>query len=246
MSSGFVSGGTADAPTERSDEWLAAQQEIEANRQRKAIEARQQDGKSLFEILEANKAAKQDAFEEANKLKNQFRSLDEDEIEFLDSVLESTRAEEDRVRKETAEGLELFRRQQEDADKKARAADDDGAQTQDGSPVRGDEWGTTGRKRKRTKDKEVLKGVKVRRASSSAEQASSSTSTKEMSTKPAKDDFDSIATNTKPPASKDSAKISDSKPAKVAPKPVAAKKPSPPPSNKALGLVDYGSDEDSD
>ncbi|KAF7895233.1 hypothetical protein EAF00_007047 [Botryotinia globosa] len=246
MSSGFVSGGTADAPTERSDEWLAAQQEIEANRQRKAIEARQQDGKSLFEILEANKAAKQDAFEEANKLKNQFRSLDEDEIEFLDSVLESTRAEEDRVRKETAEGLELFRKQQEDADKKARAADDDGAQTQDGSPVREDEWGTTGRKRKRTKDKEVLKGVKVRRASSSAEQASSSTSTKELSTNPAKDDSDSIATSTKPPASKDSAKISDSKPAKVAPKPVAAKKPSPPPSNKGLGLVDYGSDEDSD
>ncbi|TGO42991.1 hypothetical protein BHYA_0004g01180 [Botrytis hyacinthi] len=257
MSSGFVSGGTADAPTERSDEWLAAQQEIEANRRRKAIEARQQDGKSLFEILEANKgthlggalnkpAAKQDAFEEANKLKNQFRSLDEDEIEFLDSVLESTRAEEDRVRKETAEGLELFRKQQEDADKKARAADDDGAQTQDGSPVRGDEWGTTGRKRKRTKDKEVLKGVKVRRASSSAEQASSSTPAKDLSTKPAKDDSDSIATSTKPPASKDSAKISDPKPAKVAPEPVAAKKPPPPPSNKGLGLVDYGSDEDSD
>ncbi|KAF7935989.1 uncharacterized protein EAE98_002209 [Botrytis deweyae] len=246
MSSGFVSGGTADAPTERSDEWLAAQQEIEANRQRKAIEARQQDGKSLFEILEANKAAKQDAFEEANKLKNQFRSLDEDEIEFLDSVLESTRAEEDRVRKETAEGLELFRKQQEDADKKARAADNDGAQTQDGSPVRGDEWGTTGRKRKRTKDKEVLKGVKVRRASSSAEQASSSTSTKDLSTKPAKDDSDSIATSTKPSTSKDSAKTLDPKPAKVAPKPVAVKKPSPPPFNKGLGLVDYGSDEDSD
>ncbi|KAF7951460.1 hypothetical protein EAE96_006769 [Botrytis aclada] len=246
MSSGFVSGGTADAPTERSDEWLAAQQEIEANRQRKAIEARQQDGKSLFEILEANKAAKQDAFEEANKLKNQFRSLDEDEIEFLDSVLESTRAEEDRVKRETAEGLELFRKQQEDADKKARAADDDGTQIQDGSPVREDEWGTTGRKRKRTKDKEVLKGVKVRRASSSADQASSSTSTKDLSTKSAKDDSDSIATSTKPPTSKDAAKSLDTKPVKVGPKPVAVKKPSPPPSNKGLGLVDYGSDEDSD
>jgi hypothetical protein len=55
MSSGFVSGGTTDAPIERSDEWLAAQQEIEANRQKKALEARQNDGKSLFEILEANK-----------------------------------------------------------------------------------------------------------------------------------------------------------------------------------------------
>lgn len=55
MSSGFVSGGTADAPVERDDAWLAAQREIEANIQKKAIEARRQDGKSLYETLEANK-----------------------------------------------------------------------------------------------------------------------------------------------------------------------------------------------
>ncbi|QSZ29107.1 hypothetical protein DSL72_003617 [Monilinia vaccinii-corymbosi] len=245
MSSGFVSGGTADAPIERSDEWLAAQREIEANRQRKAIAARQQDGKSLFEILEANKAAKKDAFEEANKLKNQFRSLDEDEVEFLDSVLESTRAEEDRVKKETAEGLELFRKQQEEADRKARAAEGDGALIQEGSPVREDEWGTTGRKRKRTKDKEVLKGVKVRRVSSSAEQ--SHAPPKGSSTKLARDESSPVATNAKPLSSGDSAKISDTQPAKVAPKPAVAKEqPPPPPSKKGLGLVDYGSDEDDD
>jgi hypothetical protein len=55
MSSGFVSGGTTDAPIERSDEWLAAQNELEANRQRKAEQARQADGRSLYETLEANK-----------------------------------------------------------------------------------------------------------------------------------------------------------------------------------------------
>lgn len=55
MSSGFVSGGPNDEPIKRSDEWLAAQQEVEANRQREAIEARQSDGRSLFETLEANK-----------------------------------------------------------------------------------------------------------------------------------------------------------------------------------------------
>jgi hypothetical protein len=56
MSSGFVSGGTADAPVERDAAWLAAQREIEANIQRKAIEARRQtDGRSLYETLEANK-----------------------------------------------------------------------------------------------------------------------------------------------------------------------------------------------
>lgn len=56
MSSGFVSGGTADAPIERSDEWLAAQLELEATRRRKADEvAAQSTGRSLFETLEANK-----------------------------------------------------------------------------------------------------------------------------------------------------------------------------------------------
>lgn len=55
MSSGFVSGGTTDAPIERSDEWLAAQQELEANRRRKAEQDRQNDGRSLFETLQANK-----------------------------------------------------------------------------------------------------------------------------------------------------------------------------------------------
>jgi hypothetical protein len=55
MSSGFVSGGTTDAPIERSDEWLAAQQELEANRQRKDEERKKADGRSLYETLEANK-----------------------------------------------------------------------------------------------------------------------------------------------------------------------------------------------
>jgi hypothetical protein len=56
MSSGFISGGTTDAPIERSDEWLAAQLELEANRRRKADEAAAANsGRSLFETLEANK-----------------------------------------------------------------------------------------------------------------------------------------------------------------------------------------------
>lgn len=59
MSSGFVSGGTTDAPIERDDEWLRAQQELEANRRKKEDEAKQQEGKSLFEILQANKGSLQ-------------------------------------------------------------------------------------------------------------------------------------------------------------------------------------------
>lgn len=55
MSSRFVSGGTTDNPIERDDEWLKAQQEIEANRRRKQEESQQEGGKTLYEVLQSNK-----------------------------------------------------------------------------------------------------------------------------------------------------------------------------------------------
>lgn len=55
MSSGFVSGGTNDQPIERDDGWLKAQQDLEAERRCKAEEGKQNDGKSLYEVLQANK-----------------------------------------------------------------------------------------------------------------------------------------------------------------------------------------------
>lgn len=55
MSSGFVSGGTTENPVERDDEWLKAQQEVEANRRKKEEAGRQQDGRSLYEVLQNNK-----------------------------------------------------------------------------------------------------------------------------------------------------------------------------------------------
>lgn len=55
MSSGFVSGGTADAPIERDDEWKQAQREIEQKRREKEELGKQNEGKSLFEVLQANK-----------------------------------------------------------------------------------------------------------------------------------------------------------------------------------------------
>ena len=55
MSSGFVSGGTTDQPIARDDEWLKAQQEIEATRRRKEEESRQEGDKTLYEVLQQNK-----------------------------------------------------------------------------------------------------------------------------------------------------------------------------------------------
>ncbi|KAA6407057.1 MAG: hypothetical protein FRX48_09123 [Lasallia pustulata] len=184
MSSGFVSGGTTDQLIERDDEWLKAQQEIEATRRRKEEESRQEGGKTLYEVLQQNKAAKQEAIEESLRLKNQFRNLDEDEIEFLDSVLESTRAKEEAVKKETKEQLDLFRRQQEEADKALLdAAGNDSPATPAAAgrpPAEESQWAVNARKRKRAKEKEVLKGVKLRKSSTS-EQVVASKSTEHHS-----------------------------------------------------------------
>lgn len=56
MSSGFVSGGTAEEPTERDDEWRRAQQELEEDRRRKNELSKQDGGESLFDVLQRNKS----------------------------------------------------------------------------------------------------------------------------------------------------------------------------------------------
>lgn len=184
--------------------------------------------------------AKQEAFEEANKLKNQFRSLDEDEIDFLDSVMESTRREEERVKKDTKESLEAFRRQQDLADKKL-SGDVGSAEADE------EQWAAGPRKRKRVKEKEGLKGVKLRKSSSSNE-------------RPAMADSNSISQHqtggthnlpkispppsTVPTPSKAAANSTTEKvQAEAKPEAVAQKKAA---SGGGLALVAYGSDDDDD
>ncbi|KAL9625836.1 MAG: hypothetical protein Q9160_000156 [Pyrenula sp. 1 TL-2023] len=145
MSSGFVPGGTSDQPIERDSDWVKAQQHIEAARRRKEGDGRRDGGKSLYEVLQSNKASKQEAFEESIRLKNQFRALEEDEVEFLDSVLESTRAKEAAVSKETSEQLEAFRKQRQAADA-AFLTQSSGGQTE--PTTQADTW-TTQKKRRR-------------------------------------------------------------------------------------------------
>jgi hypothetical protein len=181
-------------------------------------------------------AAKQEAFEEANRLKNQFRALDEDEAEFLDSVLESTRAEEARVKRETAEGLALFRKQQEEADKKARRGSD-GAVNDEGSPIAEQEsWIAGGRKRKRTKDKEGLKGVKLRRFSTST------SSTRPSHASPPRP----ASCESKKEPAKPTARTQESQASAVEAVSFTAPQKLSAPATSGLGLVNYGSDEDDD
>jgi hypothetical protein len=171
-----------------------------------------------------HKATKQEAFEEANRLKNQFRSLNEDEVEFLDSVLETTRAEEERVKRETAEGLEQFRRQQEEADGKVGISSDGAIDAAEGSPTLEEAWVAGGRKRKRVKEKEVLKGLKILRSSRTEKMVDSSTT-------------EAPSSNRSLPAGKPANETKYTEPLQASQDPKARTK-------RSLGLVDYKSDDD--
>ncbi|KAK4199957.1 putative NEFA-interacting nuclear protein NIP30 [Triangularia verruculosa] len=175
MSSRFISAGSIDATTgtpssepsqatntpppqqdvsnRKSKEWAEVTEQLEADRQRRIQQAKQaaEGGeKSLYEVLQANKAAKQAEFEEKSKLKNQFRALDEDEIDFLDEVKRKKKEEEEQRRQELEEGLRAFR------EGKMQSKGDDGGAGDDSEEGEGEwgeeEWAFTadsGRRRKR-------------------------------------------------------------------------------------------------
>ena len=99
-------------------------------------------------------------------MKNQFRTLDEDEVEFLDSVLESTRAKEQAVKEETRSELEAFRKRQGQVDR-----EDDGGEApredtgQQSPPTESAPWKAVQKKRKRVQNTRPDAGAKVRKAS---------------------------------------------------------------------------------
>ncbi|KAF3012862.1 hypothetical protein E8E14_010974 [Neopestalotiopsis sp. 37M] len=246
MSSRFVSGGTiagddttttaatttstssAAPPSSASSAWEKAQAQLESDRRAReaarktAIESN--SGQSLYDVLQANKAAKQAAFEEANKIRNQFRALDDDEVDFLDGMAEEERKKLDEQKRAEEEGLKVFR----DAQKKSKpveAADDE--------PVAEeviDEWSTAGAKKRKREKEPIIKGIKGR-VSQNATAAESGADAKDTSP----------TTSTKAPVAE---------PPSVAPKPASSPEAKPVlPASTAkskMGLVDYGSDEDED
>ncbi|KXT06172.1 hypothetical protein AC578_1418 [Pseudocercospora eumusae] len=227
----FVSAGAEENPAEQDEEWQKAYAAIEATRQKKNTSAMgggsQEGGKSLYETLQANKA-----FEESLKLSNQFQSLNEDEIEFLDSVMESTRAQEAAVKKETTEQLDAFRRQQEEAERAAKQA----ASHEAPETAEQESW-SVGKKRK--KGKESLFGaVKLRR--------SSTTDKAEQPAPKAMDTKDSTKA-TESAAGRDAVKAEPDEKSSDKVTPVAADTKTATkstPTGVGLGLGAYSSDED--
>ena len=150
-------------------------------------------------------------------------------------MLESTRAEEERVKRETAEGLEQFRRQQEEADKKTRIGSDEPQAADEGSPIVDEkQWVAGGRKRKRAKEKDGLKGVKIRRSSTTEKAADPSVTQASSLSSP----------STKRLAKGTESKAPEQSKSKSAPLAPAEKALPAPAKISGLGLVDYGSDDD--
>jgi hypothetical protein len=184
--------------------------------------------------------AKQEQFEEKMRLKNQFRALDEDEVDFLDSVLESTRAQEEAVKKDTADQLEVFRKQREEAEKAML-----GSTTSEVTPAPAEEedWAIPARKRRRDKGKDLLLPGKKRKASTGEENVTPKTEgvTTKSETTSVKD-TPSTKTAGNAVKSASATQAQSSIPAKTTTETKQPGKPAP----VALGLVGYGSDSESD
>ena len=184
-------------------------------------------------------------------MKNQFRTLDEDEVEFLDSLLESTRAREEALKKETNEQLEVFHRQRQEAEKSALASGDanDPNRVEAASPTEEEQWSIPGRKRRRTKEKDSLPGIKLRKASSGTKPASSNLEGKPAvgkvnNTKSPAEIVRESSDSTKPTA-EETGKGKDGKPDSYAsPSTQKSMAELPKPASSALGLGAYDSDED--
>ncbi|KAF8459075.1 N-terminal domain of NEFA-interacting nuclear protein NIP30-domain-containing protein [Terfezia claveryi] len=173
MSSGFVSGGVSNPDDFKNgpntDSWAKAEEAIKLARwqqEEQESKARSGEEKSLYEVLQANKARKQEEFEEKLKFKNQFKPLDEDDVEYLDSIMsEQTRTEQLRKQK-LASQLDQFRKAQYEAENAGSAeALENIPKVEDIVPGG---WNASGRKRKKltaTEGATSSAGLKIRKMS---------------------------------------------------------------------------------
>lgn len=171
-------------------------------------------------------------------MKNQFRSLDEDEVEFLDSVLESTRAQEAAVQKDTADQLEAFRRQREEAEKTHL---EDTAADVAPAAAEGEEWKIPSRKRRREKKKDTLLPGKKRK--STTDSAGEDTQQQQPEHKEDTTPVDKSKTKEASPRGEDPKPAKNPDQSKDTTEP-AKKQPEPAKPAVSLGLGDYGSDSE--
>ncbi|KAL7266410.1 hypothetical protein RUND412_011045 [Rhizina undulata] len=239
MSSGFVSAGTSN-PGDENDPWAAARAAVEAAK--KPREEEHQDERSLYEILQANKAKKQEAFEESLKFKHQFKPLDEEDVEYLDSIIDTERRVEALRKRELENQLDDFRRHQSEVEKVVPDAAD---LNEFGN------WSAGRKKRKKEQADDEGKrkglGLKLRKTSTGAsnsvadEKEKTSTTGKDEDRKPENVAAKSTLVEKGTPVKETPSKVVP------APNPAPALKQAPAkPAGGLAGLVAYGSDDEDD
>ncbi|KDN64674.1 hypothetical protein CSUB01_04312 [Colletotrichum sublineola] len=238
--------GAAAAAVEpkKNAEWEIVQRELEAERKRREearLKSVEGGERSLYDVLQANKG-------ESRPLSHPVvvfivsRTIAHS-IEFLDEVREAKRAEEERVRRETEEGLAAFRRAQGQQGQK-RSGDGDGDDDDDapeggaavGVGVSGarddgagaeEEWAVGPRKRrKRERGGFGVKKIEEKEAAAAAAAAGGKTPAGEKVVK---------AAAAQGGVEKKEEEEEDAKGS-----------PPAPPTKGKLGLVAYGSDSDDD
>ncbi|KAL5495146.1 hypothetical protein ACEPAI_608 [Sanghuangporus weigelae] len=108
VGSRFVSQDDVDSAKARRDEqWKAAYARLGQEPPPRPAED-VYDGRSLAEKLAANKIAKQEEWEEKNRLANQFRALEEDEVLFLDTIRVEEEKKELKRKRDDAEEVKGF------------------------------------------------------------------------------------------------------------------------------------------
>ncbi|PAV22452.1 hypothetical protein PNOK_0240900 [Pyrrhoderma noxium] len=109
VGSRFVSQNDLDqAKARREEQWKAAYARLGQEPPPQPTED-VYDGRSLAEKLAANKVAKQEEWEEKTKLANQFRALEEDEIQFLESIRDEEQRKALKRKHEDAEEVKGFK-----------------------------------------------------------------------------------------------------------------------------------------
>ncbi|KAG8742794.1 hypothetical protein FRC10_000904 [Ceratobasidium sp. 414] len=104
VGSRFVSQAEIDSAKEKREaDWKAAYARLGQEPPPRPAEDETYDGRSLYET------AKQEEWEEKTKLSNQFRALEEDEIHFLDGIMDEKIIKERKRKDEENEELKHFR-----------------------------------------------------------------------------------------------------------------------------------------
>ncbi|EMR09528.1 hypothetical protein PNEG_02114 [Pneumocystis murina B123] len=95
--------------SKRSKEWEEAERRVQAAKNPVENEP-QPDHRSLYEKLQANRIIKEEEYQESWKLSNLIRTLDDEEIDFLDRLRREKIQVEKEAKKLVEEGLKVFRR----------------------------------------------------------------------------------------------------------------------------------------